>query len=332
MNIEKTEWYGMEAVKMEAGGYEALLIPEVGANLIKLSIPSKNIEIFRTPTEEEVENFLKTPQLFGLPLLFPPNRIEDGTYTYNGIKYEFPITIPHQNNHHHGLIKVQKFTVTRTEIGENYVKVSASFFSNRINDAIYRGFPHEFECRMDFKLSADGLEHTVTFINNSEQPMPLGVGYHTPIMVPFVKGADPEQYKLKMSVGKRWELNERTLPTGKFLELNETESKFNGEGMAPVGTGMEMSMTSEPLNINGKEYYGAVFTDTANNISVYYETDKKFGHWTFWNNGGGVPWACAEPQTWAINAPNIDLPDDVTGFQAVAPHAEWSAVSKVYIK
>lgn len=332
MKISKTEWFGMEAVEMEAGGYQALLIPEVGANLIKLSIPEKNIEIFRTPKEEGIENFLKTPQLFGLPILFPPNRIEDGTFTYNGIKYEYPITIPHQNNHHHGLLKVQKFIVTHTGIGADHVKVSASFFSNRVNNEIYKGFPHEFECRMDFKLSAQGLEHTVTFINNSDQPMPLGVGYHTPVMVPFVKGADPQKYSLKMSVGKRLELTERTLPTGNLLELNEEEVQLKEEGMAPVGKGMEMSMTSEPLVVDGKEYNGAIFTDNANNVSVYYETDREFGHWTFWNNGGGVPWACAEPQTWAINAPNLDLPDETTGFKTVAPHGEWSAVSKIYAK
>ncbi|MDR2935817.1 MAG: aldose 1-epimerase, partial [Rikenellaceae bacterium] len=86
------------------------------------------------------------------------------------------------------------------------------------------------------------------------------------------------------------------------------------------------------ITIDGKPYHGAVFTDTAKGVRVFYEVDNQYKHWTFWNNGGEVNWACAEPQTWAINAPNLKLPTDVTGFQAVAPGATWSATSRVYVK
>jgi len=215
--LKKIIWRGLDAVEMAAGGYQALLIPGMGANVVSLTHAEKNVTILRTPAEGDMETFLGRPQLYGLPLLFPPNRIEDGTYTFEGRKYRFPITIPAQNNYHHGIIKSQKFTVCKTVVGKDEVEVEAVFFSNAVSDEIFKDFPHEFECRMSFKLSAQGLEHKVTFINHSNANMPLGVGYHTPIVIPFVNGSDKNSYKIMLSVGKRWELSDRTLPTGKLI-------------------------------------------------------------------------------------------------------------------
>lgn len=331
MKINKTNWLGFEAVEMEAGGYEALMVPSIGANMVKLVNKEKGIHILRTPSLEEVETFRSRPQIFGLPLLFPPNRIEDGTYTYNGRKYQYPITIPDQHNYHHGIIKSQPFMVTKTVVGNDSVEVEASFFSNAVNDAIFVNFPHEFECRMNFRLSAAGLVHTVTFVNVSDTEMPLGVGYHTPVMIPFVEGGNADNYLLRMSVGEKWEMTGRTLPTGKLLPLTDEEQLLRTTGLKPTGKAIEWPLTAKPLVIDGKEYNGAILTDTANHISVYYEVDNQFKHWTLWNNGGNVNWVCPEPQTWAINAPNLDMPAEITGFRTVAPGKSWSGVSKLYV-
>lgn len=332
MKITKTQWNGLAAVEMEAGGWEALLIPGVGANLVKLSHPAKGLDILHTPAGDEIETFLSRPQLYGLPLLFPPNRIEDGTFSYKGRSYRFPITIPAQNNFHHGIIKSLPFVVTKTNVAADSVEVEASYFSNRVNDDFYRMFPHEFVCRMYFRLSADGLEHTVTFENRGESEMPLGVGYHTPIMVPFVRGGNADDYKLWLSAGEKWEVNERGLPTDKLLPLNETELQLRTTGLKPTGTAIEWALTARPIEVDGKPYNGAVIRDEANGVSVYYEVGPEYRDWTFWNNGGTVDWACPEPQTWVINAPNLDLPDEVTGFRALAPGKTWSATSRIYVK
>ena len=87
MKIKKIDFCGLEAVYMEAGGYEAVMIPSIGANMVKLYHKEKDIDILRYPTPEDVEIFKTRPQVFGMPLLFPPNRIEDGTYSYEGKVY-----------------------------------------------------------------------------------------------------------------------------------------------------------------------------------------------------------------------------------------------------
>ncbi|MEG1188449.1 MAG: aldose 1-epimerase [Bacteroidales bacterium] len=330
MKIEKINFHGMEAVAFEAGGYEAIMIPSVGANVVRLYQKEKGIEILRTPDAGEMETFRQRPHVFGLPLLFPPNRIEDGTYTYNGITYQYPITIPAQHNYHHGIIKSQPFVVTKTIMGEDYVEVEAAFFSNRVNNAIYEHFPHEFECRMNFVLSENGLEQTVTFVNDSETEMPIGVGYHTPINVPFQK--EPGEYKMWLTAGEEWDLNERTLPTGDFLPLDAELAVLRNTGMAPTGKPVEKALTNKPFFLEGEEFNGAIIANLATGVKVFYEVDEQFRHWTIWNNGGDAGYMCPEPQTWAINAPNLKLDPEVTGFQVIEPGDAWSATTKLYVK
>ncbi len=309
-----------------------MLVPSIGANLVKLQHKATGCDILRTPSEEEAGTFTSRPQIFGLPLLFPPNRIADGKYTFEGRKYQYPITIPAQNNYHHGIIKSQPFTVTECREEDGAAEVEASFFSNEFNDAVYGDFPHRFECRMRFRLSSEGLEHTVTFVNMGNENMPLGVGYHTPIRVPFVSGGNPGDYRLRLSVGERWELDSRTLPTGKLLPLTPGEQALRGEGIVPLAEPIESAFTSKAIEVDGKPYLGAVVIDTRSRLGVFYETDDQMRHWTLWNNGASVDWVCPEPQSWAINAPNLNMPHDVTGFRWVAPGSSWSSTSRLYVK
>ena len=332
MNIEKILWQGVDAVLLETNVYEAIIVQSVGANLVKLYNKEKKLDILRTPTSEEMETFLSRPQIFGVPLLFPPNRIEDGKYSFAGKNYEFPITIPAQNNYHHGIIKSQAFTVSSTRFSADAVEVELSFFSNRINNAIFANFPHDFVCKIRIILTDNELTHIASISNAGTEPMPLGVGFHTPIRLPFSANTEKSDYKLRLSVGKRWELSDRSLPTEKLLDLSAEESLLRTEGMTVSGKPIEIALTDEAITVIGKPYHGAILTDTKNNISVYYEVDKEFKHWTLWNNGGEVDWVCPEPQTWAINAPNLNLPREITGLQGISAGKTWSGTTRFYVK
>ena len=109
----------MQAVEFSKGDYTALLIPGMGANLIRLTNTRLGAEILRAPADDEVETFKGRPHVFGLPILFPPNRIEDGRYTFGGRTYRFPITNAKEHHYHHGILKSQPFAVSKAwETGE----------------------------------------------------------------------------------------------------------------------------------------------------------------------------------------------------------------------
>ena len=329
--IRTLDWHGLAAVEFSKGGYTALLIPEVGANLIRLTHEATGAEILHTPKADEIETFRGRPQIFGLPLLFPPNRIEDGRYTFEGRTYQYPITIEKEHNYHHGIIKGLPFAVSKAEEDDEQVKIELRYYSNAASDAIFRHFPHEFKCKIIYKLSRKGLKQEVVFSNKSDRPMPVGVGFHTPLMIPFLDGTGSD-YRLRVAVGQQCELSERNLPTGKLLPLSETFAKLRTEGLQTTDCGaIEAGFLLEEIVEEGKPYRGAIVEHLPSGRKVCYEVDDETRYWTIWNNGGNQPYCCPEPQSWVTNAPNAEDPEKA-GFQAVAPGKSWSATYKLYVK
>ena len=102
--LRSVDYHGLRAVEFSKGDYTALLIPAMGANLIRLADTRRGVEVLHTPAAEEIETFLRRPQIFGTPILFPPNRIADGRYTFDGRTYRLPITNEKEHNFHHGFL------------------------------------------------------------------------------------------------------------------------------------------------------------------------------------------------------------------------------------
>ena len=250
--IRCVDYHGLQAVEFSKGGYTALLVPGMGANLIRLADTRRGVEVLHTPAEAEIETFLRRPQVFGLPILFPPNRIADGRYTFEGRTYQYPITIEKEHNYHHGILKSQPFQVSKAVETDDEVLVECRYYANAGSDAIFRDFPHEFKCKIVYRLTAEGLEQEVVFTNRSRERMPLGVGFHTPLRIPFA-GGEAEDYVMRAAVGEEVELNSRNLPTGRKLPLSEQFMKLRGEGLRMTGCEpIEAGFTLREIEVDGK--------------------------------------------------------------------------------
>jgi Galactose mutarotase and related enzymes len=332
VKIEKITWSGEEAVYFTAGDYEAVMIPKIGANIIELKHKVLGCNIIRTP--ETLKEFKSKPIIFGIPILFPPGRIEDGKYSVNDMAYELPINDTIRNNHYHGIINKLPFTVTSTKVNkiEEYVEIEVSFWSNSFNEDVFRYFPHEFQCQMTYKLSKKGLEQKITFINCSEKLMPLGVGFHTAFNVPFQADSKKENYALTLSVGDKWLVNSRYLPTGNKVNLCDYEKKYRDGGVIPLEHPVNDTYTVQPLSFQGTPFNGAIIEDKEKNIKLYYEFGKDYKFCTVWNNEASSDFICIEPQTWMNNAPNLKLSSEETGFRVLLSGEKWSETTKIFIE
>ena len=312
--LRAIDFHGLKGVEFSKGEYTALLIPEMGANLVRLANTRLGAEILRTPGPGEIETFRSRPQVFGLPILFPPNRIADGRYVFEGRTYQYPITIERERNYHHGVLKSEAFLVSKAREMDREVMIECRYYANAGNDAVYRDFPHEFKCKITYRLTAEGLEQEVVFFNRSETRMPLGVGFHTPLTIPFAGGIDAD-YVMRLAVGEEVELDGRNLPTGRRLPLSEQFSKLRREGLQVTGCGpIEAGFTLREIDVDGKPFRGALVEHLRTGVRTCYEVDEQTTYWTLWNNGGQVPYCCPEPQTWTTNAPNAADQQDVHGF------------------
>lgn len=323
------DYRGMRAVEMTKGDYEALLLPGVGANMVRLRHRGFGVDILREPAEDEGALFRERPHVYGLPILFPPNRIRDGRYEFEGRTYRFPITKPAENNYHHGCLKSQPFQVSKAWETDDEVLVECRYYANAGSDAIFRDFPHEFKCKIVYRLTAAGLTQEVVFFNRSRESMPVGVGFHTPLMAPFA-GGDAADYAMRAAVGEEIELGERGLPTGRRLPLDERFARLRGEGLQTTGCApIEAAFTVREIDVDGRPFRGALVENRRTGRRIFYEVDGNTTCWTLWNNGGEVPYCCPEPQSWTTDAPNAADPA-AEGFRAIAPGGKFSIAYRLW--
>lgn len=335
--IEHDEFLGIDALRFGAGGYEALIVPEVGANIVELKKlehtgTGKTLNLLRNTEGLTKDAFVGRPQVYGIPVLFTPNRIANGKFNFDGHEYNFPITDKVYNNHLHGFLHKRPWRIAKQEVKENEVIIEAVFECGPQSD-FFENFPHEFEFLYRISLSQAGLISSYTISNKGDKKMPLGLGFHTAFCVPFTEDSNEADYLIKATVGGRWELTEALLPTGKYIAKGKIENEMLEDGTKAVGQALDaFHFENKPILRNGKLFSGATLTDTKKKITLVYEWGEKFLHSVIWNNDGKSGFICPEPQTWMINAPNVDLPDEVTGFYALDPGKAWTDCTKIYVE
>ncbi|PAD75776.1 aldose 1-epimerase [Paenibacillus campinasensis] len=320
-------YQGEKAVWLQFGPYEAVVLPEIGGNLIAFRDTESGYRFLREPAESEMEQFKANPGVHGIPVLFPPNRYEDGKFPWNGKTYQFPVNEESTGNHLHGFLhtipwRVEEFGSTASE---SYVTVSVKIDENH---PVYRMLPHTFTFRLRYALSEDGLSQHVFIRNEGRESMPCLLAFHTAVNAPFAPGSTEADCKVKLTIGERWELDGRMLPTGKYQPLTGEEKQLQGEGVSPFFTSMDNHYTAVPQNGRNR----MELTDSNIGKTLVYDVGASYKQWMIWNNGAAGKFFCPEPQINLVNAPNVKLPADEIGLFGLEPGEIWEETSRLYVR
>lgn len=326
-NAFNGEYQGEQAVWLKAGRYEAAILPGVGGNLIAFRDLENGYKFLREPAEDEMEAFKANPGVHGIPVLFPPNRYEDGKFPWNSKTYQFPVNEVATGNHLHGFVHTAVWNVDDfgTTADESYVTVSLRVDENH---DIYKYLPHKFTIKLRYALSENGLSQHTFVKNEGADVMPCLLAYHTAINAPFVPGSTAEDYSMFATIGERWELGERMLPTGKFQELLPEEKAMKAEGINPFFAAMDNHYTAVPQNGRNR----MELTDKKAGITLVYDVGTSYKQWMIWNNNACGTFFCPEPQINLVNAPNTDLPADEIGLFGLAAGEIWEETARLYVK
>lgn len=301
----------MEQIRMEGGGYVALIDVSHGANCISLRHLPTGAVILREPTCDEGEP--DNPYLYGMPILFPVNRISGGYFSLDGRDYRFPINEPQTGCHLHGTLHRTPFAVearTRDRVVCSY------------RSASYHGFPHDFEIRITYALSERGLLHQTEVINHSDARMPVMLGYHTTFNAAF---AGSREALAEVGISREYERDMSTyLPTGRMPEPDAVTAALSEGRFSPF---------ERPIS---RHYRASAdgrmrLTDPSRGIRLVYENDAGYTYRLIYN-GEANEYICMEPQTCAANAPNAPFGREEGGLTCIAPHASKNYVSKIYLE
>ncbi len=252
-------------ILLENNGWQADILPEHGMNTIRLCRNGEHI--LRDPAGAEG---VETSCLHGSPLLLPPNRTEDGIFTFDGKTYVLPVNETDRNNHLHGFLRCQAFTVT--EQSQSHV---TAHYENK-GDI----FPFPFAIRVTCRLEEDGYRQSYTVQNTGSTAMPLTFALHTNF---------EEKDHFCVPIEKCFPVNDRFIPQGAPVALDARQRQYR-DGMRPDGG-----------NVDGFYTSGG---NTARIGGVAYTVSENFNQWILFNKYGGHGFLCIEPQCGAVNCLN----------------------------
>ncbi|MDB5055616.1 MAG: aldose epimerase [Bacilli bacterium] len=319
------EYFGEKAVYLRAGTYEAILLPEIGGNMIAFRDIVRNFRFLREPSFEEMKDFKKIPYIHGIPVLFPPNRYENGEFPWQGQTYRFPINEPSTGNHLHGFVHNVPWTIEQISSDEMESRVTVALVIDVLHP-VYEYFPHLFTIRLQYTLSGEGLLQRVTVRNDGNTRMPCLLAFHTTINAPFAQNGHTEDYLFKMTIGKRWELNDRMLPTVKFQPLTSNEENMRSGFISPFFEPMDNHYTADPQDGRNR----MELKDRRNKVKLIYDVGTAYRQWMIWNNDAQGGYFCPEPQISLVNAPMISLPANQSGLFALEQGELWEETSRLY--
>ncbi len=327
------DYKGIQAVELEFDGYYAIVAHTIGSNVLRFRDNSKGMEIFRYSNEVSIGEIMNAPEIWGLPTLYFGNRMDNGIVRTSDATYRFPVNEDRFKNHLHGFIQKRAHKVKEMGADANRAFVTTTFTFDE-TDYFYNCFPIKFTLEITIELSKDGLKHTISMTNKSKKMMPITVCTHTTINAPFVDGGLQENIRLQVPCEEKIVFNKkRWLPTGKTAKLNDWDMEYKNGTKCPVLQDICNDMyRGGTIQLDGEDFRGCVMTDMASGKKICYEVDDKYKFWIVWNHNGFMNYFCPEPMTAQVNAANLDMPRETSGYEELAPKQTYTATQRFFTK
>lgn len=320
MSIEFIKYQNDDAVRLTFSRYSAVIACGRGCNLTELKDTVRDLSFLHYPEPADTEEYAESPQRFGSAVLFPPNKLAGGKIIWNHHIYDL-------REHHipgsHGLLK--EFPFEMTESCENEEQVTARFCFHSTDSVYYSAFGWNFTCTFLFTLSGNGMTQQISFDNNGETEIPFGLGFHTAFRIPQNDSSDKDDYRIMVSCGKQWELDENGYPTGSLIP---TDYNYLDRTVRPLAAPMAEHIQAA----SDASFHGARICNLKTGTELIYETDPAFTNWMIWNKKASDNFICIEPMTCIINAPNSGIPQHMHGFITLKPRQHWEAKNRLYVR
>lgn len=199
-----------EAIEVATGDgtYSMELALEFGGSINRLTHRARDGELTELVSgpQNSVE-FARDKHFHGIPLYPFTNRLDGGCYYFRGKSWQLEINEASTNNSLHGFLYRIKPEVI-TQIQREHEAELTLFYRN---DGSFHGYPFPADIVLTYKLSSPkGLSLLFRVINQDEEPVPIGIGWHPY----FSLGQKVDELKLQLPPVDRIRTDDRGLPVG----------------------------------------------------------------------------------------------------------------------
>ncbi|MDY5697531.1 MAG: hypothetical protein SPK75_14270 [Victivallales bacterium] len=322
--ISQKQISGEPFVVVETPRWKAEIILSVGSNMLSLIDRNTGFNILREPSS--MEALKKQPEIYGLPVLIPPNCIYQGKFSWRGRDYSLPVN-NRFGNHIHGVVlhAPWEFLDSSEEEGRTVVRTRCIYDER---NPMFAGFPHKMDVVLTYTFLPDRVLQKLSATNLSDSVMPFAAGFHASFRFPL-GDRSPEAYRtssVRVTVADYcWEFDKavRGTPTGKKLPWNGFDTFRTGKIINRAPVSRQAPLVEDTLD--GKPFLGAVLEFPVAGVRVVYEFDRKYNQTALWNWFGDEDFFCAEPMSWIADSPHLPLPESETGIYALEPGKTWEA-------
>ena len=322
---------GESYLEIETPEWKGRMILSVGSILLELTEKKSGLNLLRSP--ETIEDLKFQPEVYGFPVLIPPNCIYKGLFSWRGRQYHLPVN-NRFGNHIHGVVLNRKWHLADSGEENGTAWVETSYTYDAANE-MFEGFPHEFRADLRYTFLPDRVLQKLSVRNLGETVMPFAAGFHSSFRFPLGPRT-PEAYRtssVRVTVDDfYWEFDKtvRYTPTGRKLPWNGYDTFRKGKIINRQAVSRQSPLKEDLLD--GKPFLGAVLTFPEAGVRIVYEFDRKYRQTALWNWDGDEDFFCAEPMSWIADSPNLPLPESETGLYPLEPGELWEAENTLRVE
>jgi aldose 1-epimerase len=310
---ERTSVDGIEVVRLAdaARQVEVWIVPSVGNIAYDMKVKGKRVlwSPFASPAQLK-----QRPRQSGNPFLAPwANRIDGDAFYANGKKYLLNqdlknYTLDQNRKPMHGFLAFVPWNVARVSADDKTAEVSSRLEFWRNPDWMAQ-FPFAHTLTMTYRLSDGVLEVQTEVENQSTEPMPLVIGYHTYYQLADVPR---DQWSAHVPARDHLVLSPQLIPTGeqKPMELPDRIPLATTQ-LDDVFSGLVRGADGRAgFSVEGGGHKISVFFGPKYPVAVVYAPR-------------GRDYICFEPMTGITNGFNLAHSGVYKDLQSVAPGQTW---------
>ena len=289
------------------------IVPSVGNIAFELKV--KGRDVLHWPFAS-LDEFKARPGLSGIPFVGPwIDRLDEQAFFFNGRKYAFDMGLGNVR----GAIPIHGFLTTNThwEVVEVKADANAAWATSRLEffrqPAWMKQWPFAHTIEITHRLADGALEVRTRIVNQSDETMPIAVGFHPYFRLP---GSPRDQWTIAVAARTHWLLTPQKIPSGETEPIDRFLPKPSAAPLAeynlddvfgdlvrdPQGRAtMSVSGGSERLDVVIGPNYRAV---------------------VIWAPKGST-FICIEPMAGITDAVNLAQKGVYKELQTVAPRGTW---------
>jgi aldose 1-epimerase len=288
------------------------LLPGVGGQVVRFELDGHPLVL--TPTN--LDTLRNKSARYGVPILFPPNRIHRAQYTYKGRTYQFPpkAGTPHYS---HGELSRKPWIVAEAGAEEEKGAYLITRFRYQDHPDMFEHFPHNLVFEITYRLHEGKLICSGSILNEGKDEAPLALGFH-----PYFPVAPKLSTRVVIPAVAEWPISDDGFVNGLPQVTMACEQLRSGCSFEDVPSEGYMLLEMPRGQSNRCE-----LQDHERGMKIVMECSEQFPFMVLFK----PTWADAislEPYTYITDGFNSSLATEITGVRGIQAGEvftyEWS--------